>query len=145
MSYNKVTIIGNLTRDPEVKFTAKGTAIANLSLAVNRTWRNDAGEKQEETTFVDCTAFGKTAEMAGQYFKKGKPMMIEGRLKTESWEDKQTQAKRSKLTVIIEQVIFLPANQRDSGEPEKPSKSTKPKPNYQENINPPGDDTDIPF
>ena len=106
-NYNKVILMGNLTRDPEVKYTSGGTAIAKLGMAINRTWTNKEGQKQEETTFVDVDAFGRQAEVIGQYLKKGRPVMIEGRLKLDQWDDKQTGAKRSKLGVILEGFQFL--------------------------------------
>lgn len=101
-SYNKVTLMGRLTRDPEIRFTAKGAAIASLSLAVNRQWTDANGEKKEEVSFIDCTAFGKQAKVIAQYRKKGEELMLDGRLKLDTWEDKQTNQKRSKLGVIIE-------------------------------------------
>src|ERR1039457_1236667 len=106
-SFNKVILMGNLTRDPELRYTPKGTAIAKVGLAVNRVWTNEAGEKKEEVTFVDVDIFGRTAENVGQYMRKGRPIMIEGRLKLDQWDDKQTGAKRSKLGVIAETVQFL--------------------------------------
>ena len=106
-NYNKVILMGNLTRDPEVKYTSGGTAIAKLSMAVNRNWTNKEGHKQEETTFVDVDAFGRQAEVIGQYLKKGRPVMVEGRLKLDQWDDKQTGAKRSKLGVTLEGFQFL--------------------------------------
>src|ERR1035437_1780759 len=106
-NFNKVILIGNLTRDPELRYTPKGTAIAKIGLAVNRVWTNEAGEKKEEVTFVDVDVFGRTAENVGQYMRKGRPIMIEGRLKLDQWDDKQTGAKRSKLGVIAETVQFL--------------------------------------
>src|SRR6266550_3042608 len=104
---NKVMLIGNLTRDPEIKYTPKGTAVAQIGLAVNRVWSNDAGEKQEETTFVDVELWGRQAEIAGEYLRKGRPVFIEGRLKLDSWDDKQTGAKRSKMKVVGEQLQLL--------------------------------------
>ncbi len=112
-SLNKVMLIGNLTRDPEIKYTPKGTPIAQVGLAVNRNWTNEAGEKQEEVTFVDVELFGKTAELAGKYLKKGRPVFIEGRLKLDSWDDKTTGQKRSKMKVIGEHMQFL--GSRDGG------------------------------
>lgn len=106
-SYNKVILIGNLTRDPELRYTQKGTAIAKIGLAVNRTWRDESGAQREEVTFVDIEAFGKQAETIGQYMKKGRPIMIEGRLKLDSWEDKQTNQKRSRLVIVLESFQFL--------------------------------------
>ena len=104
---NKVMLIGNLTRDPEIKYTPKGTAVAQIGLAVNRVWSNDAGEKQEEVTFVDVELWGRQAEIAGEYLKKGRPVFIEGRLKLDSWDDKQTGQKRSKMKVVGEQMQLL--------------------------------------
>ncbi len=111
-SYNKVILIGNLTRDPELRYTPKGMAIAKIGLAVNRTWRNEAGETKEEVTFVDVDAFGRQAETLGQYMKKGSPLMIEGRLKLDQWDDKQTGQKRSKLGVVVEGFQFLGGGNR---------------------------------
>ena len=106
-SFNNVILMGNLTRDPELRYTPKGTAIAKIGLAVNRVWTNEAGEKKEEVTFVDVDVFGRTAENVGQYMRKGRPIMVEGRLKLDQWDDKQTGAKRSKLGVVAETVQFL--------------------------------------
>ncbi len=106
-NYNKVILIGNLTRDPELRFTPKGTAIARIGVAINRSWKTDTGETREETTFVDVDAFGRQAETIGQYMKKGRPIMIEGRLKYDTWEDKQTSQKRSKLSVVLEAFQFI--------------------------------------
>ena len=93
-SFNKVILMGNLTRDPELRYTPKGTAIAKIGLAVNRVWTNEAGEKKEEVTFVDVDIFGRTAENVGQYMRKGRPILIEGRLKLDQWDDKQTGQKK---------------------------------------------------
>ena len=106
-SFNKVILMGNLTRDPELRYTPKGTAIAKIGLAVNRVWTTETGEKKEEVTFVDVDIFGRTAENVGQYMRKGRPIMIEGRLKLDQWDDKQTGQKKSKLGVVAETVQFL--------------------------------------
>jgi single-strand DNA-binding protein len=106
-SFNKVILLGNLTRDPEVRYTPKGTAVADLGLAVNRTYTADNGEKREEVTFVDVTFWGRTAEVAGEYLKKGRPVFVEGRLQLDSWDDKQSGQKRSKLKVIGENMQML--------------------------------------
>ena len=106
-SFNKVILMGNLTRDPELRYTPKGTAIAKIGLAVNRVWTNEAGEKKEEVTFVDVDVFGRTAENVGQYMRKGRPILIEGRLKLDQWDDKQTGQKKSKMGVVAETVQFL--------------------------------------
>ena len=112
-SFNKVILIGNLTRDVEVRHTPKGTAIAKLGLAVNRKWKNEAGENKEEVTFVDVDTFGRNAENAAQYLRKGSPLMVEGRLKLDTWDDKQTNQKRSKLGVVAETIQFLGQKQDD--------------------------------
>jgi single-strand DNA-binding protein len=114
---NKVMIMGNLTRDPELRYTPKGTAVAELGIAVNRTWINDQKEKQEETTFVDVTLWGRQAELAQQYLTKGRPVYIEGRLQLETWDDKQTGQKRSKLKVIGETMQFLGGGGGDGQQP----------------------------
>ena len=106
-SFNKVILAGNLTRDPELRYTPKGMAVVKLGMAVNRTWKSESGETKEEVTFVDVDVFGRTAENVGQYMRKGRPIMVEGRLKLDQWDDKQTGAKRSKLGVVAETVQFL--------------------------------------
>lgn len=120
-NYNKVILAGNLTRDPELRYTPKGTAIAKIGLAINRTWKTETGETKEEVTFVDVDAFGRQAEVIGQYLKKGRPILIEGRLKYDTWDDKQTNAKRSKLGVVLEGFQFLDSGRTDSaGGPDAP-------------------------
>ena len=114
-NYNKVILMGNLTRDPEVRYTSNGTAIAKLGMAINRYWRNQDGQQQEETTFVDVDAFGRQAETIGQYLKKGRPIMVEGRLKLDQWDDKQTGQKRSKLGVTLENFQFLDSRGEGGG------------------------------
>lgn len=116
-SYNKVILVGNLTRDPEVRYTPKGTAIAKLGLAVNRRWTTETGEQKEEVTFVDVDAFGKQAETLAQYMRKGSPLLVEGRLKLDQWDDKQTGQKRSRLGVVVEGFQFL-GGPRSEGSPE---------------------------
>jgi single-strand DNA-binding protein len=115
-SFNRVILVGNLTRDPELRYTPKGTAVAQLGLAVNRQWKTDSGESKEEVTFVDIEAFGRQAEVIGQYLKKGRPLLIEGRLKYDTWDDKQTNQKRSKLKVVLESFQFLDSG-RGEGAP----------------------------
>lgn len=113
-SLNKVMIIGNLTRDPELRYTPKGTAVTELGIAVNRRYTAENGEKREETTFVDVTLWGRTAELAGEYLRKGRPVYIEGRLQLDTWDDKQTGQKRSRLRVVGEEMQFLGSG-RDQG------------------------------
>jgi single-strand DNA-binding protein len=110
---NRVLLIGNLTRDPEVRYTPKGTAVAEMSLAINRYIQTEGGEKKEEVTFVDVTLWARLAEISGEYLKKGKPVFIEGRLQLDTWDDKQTGQKRSRLRVIAESMQLLGA--RDNG------------------------------
>jgi len=126
-SYNKVILVGNLTRDPEMKYTPKGTAIARISLATNRKWKTESGEEKEEVTFVDCDAFGRTAEVMQQYLTKGKPILVEGRLKLDSWQDKNTNEKRSKLGVVIESFQFLGSSTKSAEKPEQKETPAKPK------------------
>jgi single-strand DNA-binding protein len=106
-SFNKVILMGNLTRDPELRYTSKGTAIAKIALAVNRVWRTESGEQKEEVTYVDVDAFGRQAETIGQYLKKGRPVLVEGRLKLDTWDDKQSGQKKSKLGVVLETFQFV--------------------------------------
>src|SRR5260221_386296 len=112
---NKVMLMGNLTRDPEMKYTPKGTAIANFGLAVNRNYTTEGGEKREEVTFIDIEAFGRTAEIIGEYFKKGRPIYVEGRLKLDQWDDKQTGQKKSKLRVVADSFEFLGSREGGGG------------------------------
>lgn len=115
-SLNKVILIGNLTRDPEVRFTPKGTAVCDVSIAVNRKWRDEQSNTQEEVTYVEIAVWGKTAENCGQYLKKGSSACFEGRLQLETWDDKTTGQKRSKIKVVAEQVQFLSSPNREGGQ-----------------------------
>jgi len=147
VNYNKVIIVGNLTRDPEVKFLANERAVANFALAVNRKWRDGNGETQEETTFVDIEAWGKTAELVGQYLTKGRSALVEGRLKLDSWDDKASGQKRNRLKVVAESVQFL-GGKGEGGRPDlgsqgngdAPAASSAPVPGAADN-----DDSDVPF
>ena len=123
-SYNKVILMGNLTRDPELRYTPKGTAVAKLGLATTRTWYDANKQKQEETTFIDVDAFGKQAEVVGQYLSKGRPLMLEGRLKFDQWEDKSTGQKRSKLGVVLESFQFI--NDGKGQSPDQASRASSP-------------------
>ncbi len=107
-SFNKVILVGNLTRDPEVRYIPSGTAVCDISLAVNSQWTDKkTNERREEVTFVDITLWGRTAEIAGEYLAKGRPVLIEGRLSLDSWEDKETGQKRSKLKVVADSMQLL--------------------------------------
>lgn len=101
-SLNKVMLIGNITRDPEIKYTPKGSAVTDIGVALNRVYTMENGEKREETTFVDVTLWGKQAEFAGEYLRKGRSVFIEGRLQMDTWEDKQSGQKRSRLRVVAD-------------------------------------------
>ena len=112
---NKVMLIGNLTRDPELRYTPKGTAVTDISLAINRVWTNEQNARQEETIFVEVTLWGRQAELAQQYLSKGRSAYIEGRLQMDTWDDKETGKKRSKLKVIGENLQFLPDGKGGAG------------------------------
>ncbi len=112
---NKVMLIGNLTRDPEIKYTPKGTAIADIGLAVNRNYTTESGEKREEVTFIDVTLWGRVAEIVGEYCKKGRPLFVEGRLQLDTWDDKQTGQKRSKLKVVGDNIQLLGGREGGAG------------------------------
>jgi single-strand DNA-binding protein len=117
-NFNRVILAGNLTRDPELRYTPKGTAIASFGMAINRRWKSETGENKEEVTFVDIEAWGRQAEVVGQYMKKGKPFLVEGRLKLDQWEDKNTHQKQSKLKVVLESFSFIDGGGRgDTGRP----------------------------
>lgn len=157
MNFNKVIIAGNLTRDPELTYTRGGTAIANFALAVNRKWKDESGESKEEVSFIDCAAFKGTAESVAQYKKKGDCILVEGRLRQETWDDKTTGAKRSKLKVMVENIQFGADRQSRSddapeAQPDAPPPARKPnqvagKPVTRTQPEPPDDsgDQEIPF
>jgi len=143
-SFNKVILLGNLTRDPEVRYTPKGSAVCDLGIAVNRSYTLDSGEKREEVTYVDVTLWARLAEIAGEYLKKGRPVFIEGRLQLDTWDDKQSGQKRSKLRVIGETMQLLGgrppgvgggegSESRKTAAPPKPAAGAEP------------DDDEIPF
>ena len=150
-SHNRVILLGNLTRDPELRYLQSGTAVSDIGMAVNDRRKNANGEWVEETTFVDVTLWGRTAEVASEYLSKGSPVLIEGRLKFDTWETNDGQ-KRSKLRVVGERMQMLgtrgggggggsrPAGQQDSqySQPEPPPEAQYGQPE------PPADD-DIPF
>lgn len=116
-SLNKVMLIGNLTRDPEVRYTPKGSAVCDLAIAVNRRYTTESGERQEEVTYLDIVLWSKQAELAGQYLKKGRAVFIEGRLQMDTWEDKQTGQKRSKIKIVGENMQFLDSKGAGGGGP----------------------------
>jgi len=156
---NKVMLIGNLTRDPELRHTPKGTAVAEISLAINRVWKDEQGQKQEDTTYVDVTLWGRQAEVAQQYLSKGNPVYIEGRLNLDSWDDKATGQKRSKLKVVGEALQLLgnkPSGGGGGNSSERPQQQSRSASASQERSGPPQgasaapvddfqEDDDIPF
>ncbi len=137
-SFNKVILLGNLTRDPEVRYTPKGSAVCDLGIAVNRVYTTDSGEKREEVTYVDVVLWARLAEIAGEYLKKGRPVFIEGRLQMDTWDDKQTGQKRTKLRVVGESMQLLGGssrwswwrggNDRRQSTNERTSQTTSPRP-----------------
>jgi single-strand DNA-binding protein len=116
LSLNKVLLIGNLTRDPEMRYIPSGTAVAEFGLAIDREWKDKSGEKKDDTCFVDITVWGRTAEICNQYLKKGRQVYIEGRLDYSAWETKEGD-KRSKLRVVADRVQFLSSGQGRDGAP----------------------------
>jgi single-strand DNA-binding protein len=140
MSFNRVILLGNITRDIECRSLSNTTTVAQIGLALNHKWKDKAsGEMKEEVTFVDCEAFGKTAENIARFFSKGKPILVEGRLKLDTWKDKTDGSNRSKLKVVIESFEFVGGKSDDApaGRP-----ATRPSmPARSENIDP----SDVPF
>jgi len=156
-SFNKVILAGNLTRDPELRYTPKGMAVVKLGMAVNRTWKSESGENKEEVTFVDVDVWGRQAEVIAQYMRKGRPLLVEGRLKLDTWEDKNTHQKQSKLKVVLESFSFIDSKGGDGGggasgggmsggSPRSASPAPKPAAAAPpENNEPPPEDDDVPF
>jgi single-strand DNA-binding protein len=149
-SFNKVILLGNLTRDPEVRYTPKGSAVCDLGIAVNRQYTLDSGEKREEVTYVDVVLWARLAEIAGEYLRKGRPVFIEGRLQLDTWDDKQTGQKRSKLRVIGETMQLLGSRQSGApggGDAEAggPARSSKPAAPPKSPGGGEADDDEIPF
>ena len=106
-SFNRVILMGNLTRDPQLKYLPSNTPVVEFGLATNRKWKDSNGQDREDVCFVECAAFGKQAEVINQYCQKGRPLLVEGRLKYDQWEDKQGGGKRSKLSVVVENFQLL--------------------------------------
>ena len=137
-SFNKVILMGNLTRDPEMSFTPTQTAVVDFGMAMNKTWTGKDGQKKEEVCFVDCVIFGKRGEAVNKYFKKGEPIMIEGRLSFESWAA-QDGSKRSKLKVVADSFEFVGGQQKAAQEPQQKDRPAT-GPDYD-----PNNPDDIPF
>jgi single-strand DNA-binding protein len=150
-SFNKVILLGNLTRDPEIRYTPKGSAVCDLGIAVNRAYTLENGERREEVTYVDVVLWARLAEIAAEYLKKGRPVFIEGRLQLDTWDDKQSGQKRSKLRVIGENMQLLGSRQGggggapvEGGEDDRPARATTPPPRTTAPAAEPDDD-EIPF
>lgn len=112
---NKVIVIGNLTRDPDVKYTPKNTAVCDVGIALNHRWTNDRGERMESVTFLDCTLWGRTAEVCGEYARKGDKIAFEGRLDMDEWEDKETGKNRTKIKLVVEHMELIGRTERRDG------------------------------
>ncbi len=143
-SVNKVFLMGNLTRDIELKHTPSDQSVATIGIAVNRVYKTRDGENREETTFVDCEAWGRTAEVMSQYLRKGRPVFIEGRLKLDQWDDRETGKKRSKLKVVIDNFQFVDSRGGDGGERPAPAAAGA-RQGGGGTDHPPVDESDIPF
>lgn len=137
MNLNQVTLAGNLTRDPEMRYTPNGIGVCKFGIASNRQWKTESGEKKEEVTFVDVTCFGKTGEAIAKYLSKGRGIFVQGRLKLDQWEDKQSGQKRSKLEVVAESFQFTDDKREESGRPEAAAAPTEEQP--------PPESDDVPF
>lgn len=107
MAFNKVILLGNLTADPETRTTPSGQSVTSFSLAVNRTWNDAGGQRQEETSFINCTAWGQRGEAIAKYVQKGRQLLVSGRLQQRSWDDKETGKKRSAIDVVVEEFSFV--------------------------------------
>ena len=145
-NYNKVILVGNLTRDPQLSYLPSQTPVCEFGIAVNRRWRGQNGEQREETCFVDCRTYGKQAETFNQYMSKGQPVLIEGRLQFDTWEG-QDGTRRSKHRVFVERFQFL-GGPRSGGSPSRQAPARAPAPSDTGDDpgappEPPGDD--IPF
>ena len=126
MNLNHVQLAGRLTRDPEIRYTPAGVAITDIGIAVNRFSKDDQGETKESTDFIDVTAFGKTAEIIQEHLHKGSPVYVEGRLKLDQWDDRQTGAKRSKLKVVAESMQFVGPRQTEAASNQSPQRQAPP-------------------
>lgn len=145
MNYNRSIVGGYLARDPELKYTPKGTAVVDLGIGVNRSWVDQAtNERKEEVTFVNCIAFAGVAETIAKHFRKGKPILVEGRLRVESWDDKQSGQKRSKMVVLVESFSF--GGDKATGSESRPAAAAPRRPAIPPAELPPGtEDDDVPF
>ena len=125
MAFNKVILMGNLTADPELRTTPNGQNLASFTLAINRTWNGANGERQEETSFINCTAWGKTGETISKYVSKGRQLLVSGRLQQRTWQDKDTGKNRSAIDVVVEEFSFVSDGSR-GGNPTPNTKAEEP-------------------
>ena len=142
MAFNKIILMGNLTRDPELRSTTSGSSVTSFALAVNRTWNNAQGERQEETSFIDCEAWGRTGETIAKYVSKGRQLLVSGRLRQDTWQDKDTGKNRSTLRVVVEEFSFVSDGSRGGSSSTSSSQS---EPVVDEISDDPIDLSDIPF
>lgn len=149
MSLNRVILCGNLTRDVELRFTPSGSAVGVFGIALNRKFKDGTGNYKDEVTFVDVTAWGKTAETIAQYFKKGSSILMEGRLKLDSWKDRQSGQNRSKLGVVLEEFSFVNDKKQDGNShhsgAQRQSEATRTEPDGTRTVPEPQDDDEVPF
>jgi len=148
--FNKVILMGNLTRDPETKTTTSGQSVTNFSLAVNRTWKGADGQQNEDVSYIDCVAWGKAGEIITQYLSKGRAVLVSGRLDQRSWDDKESGQKRSKIEVVVEDFNFVGDGGGNSdGAPQRSTSASSSKPaaaaNTPEIDDKPIDLSEIPF
>src|ERR1044072_9473257 len=133
-SFNRVLLLGNLTRDPVIRYTPKGSSVCDLGIALNRQYTLENGERREEVTYVDVVLWARLAEIAAEYLKKGRPVFIEGRLQLDTWDDKQSGQKRSSLRVTAENMQMLGSRPggggaaSDAGDEERPARAKTPPP-----------------
>ncbi|MCH7990063.1 MAG: single-stranded DNA-binding protein [Planctomycetes bacterium] len=150
-SFNRVILMGNLTRDPQVRYTPGGTAVTDIGLAVNRTWFDKTTQqKREDVTFIDVTLWGRQAEVAGEYLSKGRSVLIEGRLQLDQWDDKETGQKRSKLKVVCENMTMVGGRpsgspQGESANPEAQFSEPNPAESFQESPQAAAPNDEVPF
>ena len=146
MAFNKVVLLGNLTADPELRTTTGGQNVASFTIAISRTWNNAQGEKQEETSFINCTAWGRTGETIAKYVQKGRQLLVSGRLQQRTWQDKDTGKNRSAIDVIVEEFSFVSDGSRGGGSsPSSPASAKTNEPVIDEISDDPIDLSDIPF
>lgn len=149
-AHNLVVLAGNLTRDPELRYTPKGAPVCDFTLALNSSWKTDTGEKREDVSFIDCNAWNATAELIQQYLHKGDPLLIDGKLKQQTWDDKQTGAKRSKIIVVVDRITFIGGGKRNDEDAPAPAPAPRKAPTKSivpgtESEPSPIDEDDIPF